>query len=418
MIQNQNTIDCPQCGTTINIEKVITGRLEAQYKEQLAKERTKIEQESAKKEALLLEKQNEFEDKVKKQNEIFQERLNKERDLIQAQLKEQLGTKIKEEFEQQLQAQKEELKEKSEVLSQYKAKEIELERLKRQVKEEKQNLELEFEKRIVKEREEYEEAIVRREVQRSELRLKEKDKQLEDQKKLIEEMKRKSEQGSMQMQGEVMELAIEEMIKREFPYDDVAEVGKGVRGADVLQTVRNEMNQACGVIIIESKRTKSFSNDWIPKLKDDMRSSGADIALLITEVLPKEIEKFGELNGVWICNYQDSLGLMYVLRQMIIKTHFSKLAKVNKSDKMELLYHFLTGDEFKNQVTAIVEGFTTMKEDLEREKRSMQSLWKRRDKQIEKVIDNTIDMYSSIKGIAGNAIQPISQLELPDGDEE
>ena len=253
--------------------------------------------------------------------------------------------------------------------------------------------------------------------EKAELTIKEYQKQFEDQKKLVEEMKRKAEQGSMQMQGEIQELALEDLLRALFPFDIINEVPKGVKGADVIQTVVNGLQQVCGKIIYESKRTKAFSEGWIEKLKEDQRNQQSDLAVIITEVLPKDMERFGRKDGVWICTYQEAKGVTFVLREMLLKTHSVKSAEENKGDKMELLYHYLTGVDFKQRVEAIVEGFSELKIDLDKEKRAMQKIWKTREKQIEKVITNTVDMYGAIKGIAGNAIQSVIALELPEPEE-
>jgi len=242
---------------------------------------------------------------------------------------------------------------------------------------------------------------------------KELEKKLEDQKKLIDEMQRKAEQGSMQLQGEIQELALEDFLKAQFPFDIISEVPKGVRGADAIQSVINSLQQDCGKIIYESKRTKKFSDEWLEKLKNDQKNQQAEIAVIVTESMPKEMERFGQKNGVWICSFQEIKSLSFVLREMLIKTQSIRVAQENKGDKMEMLYIFLTSTEFRQQVEAIVDGFSQLKSDIDSEKRAMQKIWKEREKQIEKVMNNTIDMYGSIRGIAGNAIGTIQALELP-----
>ena len=193
---------------------------------------------------------------------------------------------------------------------------------------------------------------------------------------------------------------------------------KGVKGADVIQTVINPLQQLCGKIIYESKRTKSFTDGWIEKLKEDQRNQQADLAIIVTETLPKDMDKFGRKNGVWICTFQEVKGVAFVLREMILKIQSVKSTEENKEGKMEVLYGYLTGDEFRQRIEAIVEGFSGLKTELDKEKRAMSKIWKGREKQIEKVTSNTIDMYASIKGIAGTAIQTVQALELGAGDEE
>jgi hypothetical protein len=237
---------------------------------------------------------------------------------------------------------------------------------------------------------------------------------LEDQKRLTEEMKRKQEQGSMQLQGEVMELAIEEWLASQFPLDTIEEIKKGARGGDCIQIINTRTHQNCGSIYYESKRTKDFQLGWIEKFKADIRERGANIGVLVTDAMPSGMERMGLKDGIWICSLEEFKGLSAVLRESIIQISNAIASQENKGDKMHMLYDYLTGNTFKLQVEAIVEGFTQMKIDLDSEKRAMQRIWKQREKQIDKVTVNTIDMHASIKGIAGNAIQAVKSLELPE----
>jgi hypothetical protein len=217
-------------------------------------------------------------------------------------------------------------------------------------------------------------------------------------------MQRKAEQGSMQLQGEVQELALEELLRIAFPFDTIEEVAKGVKGADCVQIVRNNIANQCGKIIYESKRTKSFTNEWIEKLKSDMRSQQADIAVIVTETLPKDMNSFGFKEGVWICKFSDVKPLSFLLRDSLIKINTAIASQVNKTDKMQLLYNFLTSNEFKQSMDAIGEGYLALREGIIREKMQMEKIWKEREKQLDKVLLNTSQFYGSIKGIAGNAI--------------
>jgi hypothetical protein len=237
--------------------------------------------------------------------------------------------------------------------------------------------------------------------QEYQLRLKELEKQLDDQKKLAEEMRRKSEQGSMQLQGEVQELLLEELLAVTFPFDKIEEVGKGVRGADCIQVVRNQFGIETGKIIYESKRTKDFSNDWIEKLKHDMRSLGADVAVIVTQAFPKDMDRFGEKDGVYICNFTEVKSVALVLRNAILKVYDAKKSQDNKGDKMVMLYDYLTGSEFSLQWKAISEAFNQMRQSIQQERNTMEKLWKIREKQLDKVLLNAIHIQGSIEGIAG-----------------
>lgn len=248
------------------------------------------------------------------------------------------------------------------------------------------------------------------------LRVKELEKQLEDQKKLADEMRRKAEQGSMQLQGEVQELALEELLKQAFPMDSITEVGKGVRGADCIQTVRNSMGQDCGKIIYESKRTKDFNRQWIEKLKADMRSTAADVAVIVSQALPDGQQNFGQVEGVWVCSFQEISALSHVLRDGILKIAAVARSQENKGDKMHLLYGYLTSNEFSEQWKAIREGFMSMRLSIQKERDAMEKLWKAREKQLEKVLLNAAHIKGSIEGIAGQDSIDMNLLE--DGTEE
>ena len=245
------------------------------------------------------------------------------------------------------------------------------------------------------------------------LKIKERDKQLDDQRKLIEEMKRKSEQGSMQLQGEVQELMLEELLRNAFPFDVVSEVGKGVKGADCIQIVRNSFGQECGKIIFESKRTKDFSEDWIEKLKADMRVLGADVAVIVTQAMPKGMNNFGEKDGIWICTFGEARALVHVLRDAVIKVYNAAKSQENKGDKMTLLYTYLVSSEFAEQWKAIREGFMGMKMSIQRERDQMEKMWKAREKQLEKVLLNAAHIKGSIEGIAG---MDVDLNLLPEGE--
>ena len=412
-----NQISCPNCGNPIDVEDILAHKLEEELKvkfnAQLAAEKKKYESELD----TLNKAKEEFEAKKKKENDLFQDRLDKtlkeERKLLEVKLK----AKVNEESSEQLQALQEELKEKSEQVKELNRSKAEIEKLKREKDEMRELVEAESQKKLNELLFAEKDKIRKAEEERSELRFKELQKQLEDQKKLTEEMKRKQEQGSMQLQGEVQELAIEEWLISHFPLDTIEEIKKGARGGDCIQVVNTRTLQNCGKIYYESKRTKDFQSGWIEKFKADIREKGADVGVLVTDAMPSDMERMGLRDGIWICTFEEFKGLCSVLRESIVQLSNALSSQENKGDKMHLLYDYLTSTTFRMQVEAIVEGFSQMKVALDSEKRAMQRIWKEREKQIEKVITNTIDMYGSIKGIAGSAIQPVKALELPEGED-
>lgn len=236
-------------------------------------------------------------------------------------------------------------------------------------------------------------------------------KKLDDQIKLAKEMDRKGNQGSMQLQGEVQELAIEDFLKSSFPRDIIEEISKGVRGGDCVHVVRDNMGNTCGSILYESKRTKTFSKDWIAKVKEDMRSKQADIAVIVTEAMPAGLNRFGEVEGVWICSYPEFKSVSLLLRRTLLRIGEVLAAQENKGEKMQLLYDYLTGSEFRQKIDSIREAFEQMSTDLQKEKAQAISNFSKREKQISKVIENTMALYGDVRGIAGGAVQSIPALE-------
>lgn len=419
-MNNQTKISCPNCGTEIDVQDILSHQLEEdlqkKFNAKLKEEKKKFENQEDE-----LNKAKEAFEKLKKnESKLFEQRLTEklkeEKELFSADLKK----KIQDEQSEQFDILQKELNEKSEKLKELNKSKAEIERLKREKDELKESIEAETQKVLNEKLIEEKEKIRKSEQNKNELAVKELEKKLDDQKKLMDEMQRKHEQGSMQMQGEVQELVIEEWLANNFPLDVIDEVKKGVRGADCLQTVNTRAKQNCGTIYYESKRTKDFQKSWIEKFKEDIREKGANIGVLVTDAMPNDMERVGLKDGIWICTFEEFKGLCFVLRESIIQISNAVVSQENKGDKMSMLYDFLTSNEFNLQIEAIVEGFTQMKEDLESEKRAMQRIWKSREKQIEKVVTNTVNMYGSIKGIAGKAIGTVQALELPEGngDEE
>lgn len=412
------TLNCPECGAAIDIDEVLIHQLEDKVKKDLQAKHSKKEQELQKKLNDLKGEKDKIEKAKENQKEIVNKQVQEQVKDEKSKLEKSIRQQLDDEKSEEVKALQKELGEKSTQLRELNKTKADIERLKREKDELADKIALEKEKELTEKLQEAKEKIQKSEKEKNELTIKEFEKKLADQKELMEEMQRKHEQGSMQMQGEVQELALEDLLKSEFKFDNIEDVPKGVKGADVIQTVLNPLQQVCGKIIYESKRTKSFTDGWIEKLKEDQRNQQADLAIIVTEILPKDMDKFGRKNGVWICTFQEVKGVAFVLREMILKIHSVKSTEENKEGKMEVLYGYLTGDEFRQRIEAIVEGFSGLKTELDKEKRAMSKIWKGREKQIEKVTSNTIDMYASIKGIAGTAIQTVQALELGAGYQE
>lgn len=416
-------IKCPNCATEFDVQDVLSADVEQKIRQQYEKQlQQNINQLNVEKKKLEAE-QLQFEEKKKKENELFQQRLQQEKTRLETELQQQIRKSISGDFENELKMLRQNMTDNEEKLRIARQKELEYLKKEQELKNKEQEIEIQIQKQLLTEREFLTQQIRREELDRNlvketeyQLKLKELEKQLEDQRKLAEEMKRKAEQGSMQLQGEAQELLLEEILKDHFPYDSISEVGKGVEGADCIQTVRNHIGMDCGRIIFESKRTKSFNNGWIDKLKTDMRNKQADVAILVSQVYPKDMGCFGERDGVWICSFSEVVALTHALRHTIIRIAETKRAEENKGEKMQMLYSYLTGIEFRQQIETIVEGFLSMKNSISKERIQMEKLWKEREKQLEKVLLSTSGMYGSIKGIAGASIGEIPLLE--DGVEE
>jgi hypothetical protein len=415
-MQEQAKIKCPKCGYEIDVQNVLSHEIEARIRKEMEDKYALEKKQYEEQVRQFLEEKEAFEEKKLKEAELFNEKLAERIEEEKKNLKEKIKKTINKEKEEQFSQMQQELNEKSEKLKELNKSKAEIERLKREKDELKDEIEANALAELNKKLAEEKEKIRKQEADKNQFAIKELQKQLEDQKKLTEEMKRKQEQGSMQLQGEVQELAIEEWLNDKFPLDTIKEIKKGVRGADCLQIVHTRNRQNCGTIYYESKRTKDFQQGWIEKFKNDIRDKGADIGVLVTEAMPADMERMGLKDGIWICSFDEFKGLSLVLRESIIQISNAVVSQENKGDKMSLLYDFLTSNEFRMQIEAIVEGFNQMKADLEKEKRSMTGMWKRREKQIEKVLLNTNHMYNSIKGIAGNAVQTVNALEMPEGD--
>ena len=345
----------------------------------------------------------------KKKEEETAQLLESQKQKIQTELSEQLKKNLSSEYEHKIKIMQENEYAMSKQVTEFREKELEFLKQVQVIQEKEAALELELQRKLNAERELLKQQIQKEELERisikdqeHQLKVKELEKQIEDQRKLAEEMRRKAEQGSMQMQGEVQELLLEELLKSSFPFDLISEVGKGVRGADCIQTVRNNIGQEAGKIIYESKRTTAFAAEWIEKLKADMRSQGADIAIIVTQTFPKEMDRFGEKDGVYICSFQEVRSVALLLRNAILKVHEVKKSQVNKGDKMTLLYDYLIGNEFGEQWKAIGEGFRQMRQSIQKERDAMEKLWKSREKQLEKVLLNAMHIKGSIEGIAGS----------------
>lgn len=405
------TIICPNCAHQFEATDALTQSIRQDLRTKMEGEwRKRVDGLNAEKQQLE-QQQKALELKGEQQEEELKRRLESEKKILEENITLHLKKNMAEEYEGQFKHYQQLLTEKDEKIKKGQQSELEALQLKEKLIMQEQEMELQLKKSILEERERLQETMKKEEEERAKVRdlehllkIKELEKQLEDQKMLAEEMKRKAEQGSMQLQGEVQELLIEEILRNAFPFDVVSEVGKGIRGADSILTVRNGFGQECGKIIFESKRTKDFSNEWIEKTKADMRSLSADMAVIVTQAMPKGMDTFGEKDGVWICSFNEVRPLTTVLRDMVIKVFNAVKSNDNKGDKMTLLYDYLTGKEFSEQWKAMREGFVSMRMSIIKEREQMEKLWKVREKQLDKVLLSATHIKGSIEGISGNDV--------------
>ena len=417
-MMTQSTIKCPNCGTEINIEEALYSKLQTKFEIDIESERKKYKSAmlnlTAQKEKLE-EQEVAFNLKLQK---ALNNQLAKEKIKMQYELTNNIKATLQKENALQLQQLQTELSEKSKQLQELnlqKAKVAQLEREKEELSSKiKAESQIELNKQIQLERQK----VLKETELAGEMKLKAKEEQLEQIKKQLDDAKRKAEQGSQQIQGEAQETSIEDYLQLNFKYDVIEEVSKGAFGADCIQIINTPDFQNCGRICYESKNTKSFSNDWIKKLKHDMLEANSDVGVLVTAAMPKDMQRMGYIDGIWVCSYEEFKGSAALIREAVIGVYKASRSQENRADKMSLLYSYFTGNEFSMQLQSIVEGFVAMQEELNKQKRSVMASWKRQQKHIDSVLLNTTNMYGSIKGIAGNAIANVEALELEHFEEE
>lgn len=411
-------ITCPNCKSEFEPEDAIAKSLEKEYAEKFSKEAEHLRKKFTEEKRLLDDDRKDFEKKKEKENELFAERMQKEKVKIENETQERLRKSISSDFENQLKILQEANSDNQEKLKSARQKELEFLKLEQELKNKGEELEIQLQKKLRDERINITEQIRKQEIEKNSLKdtefqmkLKEMEKQLEDQKKLTEEMRRKQEQGSMQLQGEVQELALENILKEKFPFDLIQEVGKGVEGADCIQIVRNSSGKECGKIIYESKRAKGWSNLWLDKLKTDKRSKGAEEAILVTKIFPKGIDRFSQREGIWICSYAELPSVAAVLRNAIMCVSDAKFSQENKGEKMHMLYDYMSGNEFRQKWDSIVETYLAMQKQLSEEKVRTQKHWSQRERQLDIILKNAVGFIEDVDIIGGLQITNTKLLD-------
>jgi hypothetical protein len=404
----KNIIICPRCQTPLDVEEAIKENLEKSFNADFSKKKAEMEQAFDAKEQIFQQKEKVLADEKERQDRIISDKLKKAEEAQRTKIEKEIAEKTSVELE----SLRKENQEKRDALKDMQKREVELIRQKQQIDEEREALELQVQRTIAEERKSIEEKAKLKEQEANFLKTQESEHLINNLKQQLENMQRKMEQGSMQVQGEVMELELEKLLSQTFPFDEITEVLKGANGADILHKVRNLQMNDCGTIVFESKRAKTFTASWIEKLKADMRHHKGLIPVLVTEVLPKEMKQFGLKDGVWICTFNEAIALVTVLRQNLLSLYEQKVAGENKGEKQQMLYDYLTSHEFAHHIEFVLSGFKAMQDTLNKEKKVALKNWKEREKQIEMMTQNTIEIYGSIKGIAGSSVKEVEALEF------
>ena len=407
-------IECPKCGNEFSVAEALSSEIEEKFKKKFQKDALKKEAEIEK---IQEDLENEKKSLLKKQADMektIQEKLNLEKVELEKKIRISLASQSKVELEDL----KNQVQEKSKQVQDAQKIEIDLRKKSRELEEKEKSLELDLQRKFDAEKAKIEEDVAKKITEDQRLKAAEKDKQLEDMRRQIEDLKRKSEQGSQQSQGEILELEIESALKILFPIDQIDPVPKGMKGGDIIQKVTNSSGQQVGTIIWETKRTKSWSDGWIDKLKEDQRAISAESAVIVTQILPKDVSHLALIEGVWVVDFMAFRGIAVALRSNLIQLFQARAVVAGKGEKMDFLYNYLTGTQFKQRIETIVESFRTMQEDLDKEKRVIQKGWAAREQQLVRVLTSTVGMYGDIQGIVGASLPRIAALELEMPEEE
>lgn len=410
-LQNKN-LNCPECGTQIDVDALMISQFRDSIRKDLRDEMYEREQE-------LQSKQDEFEEMSKSfakeradLEKRVQEQVNERMSTREAEIKLEIGRKVQEETAVQLQGLEDELIRKSKQLKNANKDKADLVRLQRELEEQEARIVLQKEQELTKRLDEAKEFIREQVAQENQLRMKEKEKLISDLKSKLDEAKRKVEQGSMQMQGEIQELEIIDILQNAYPFDEISQSKKGANGADILQQINTQYGVRIGSIYYESKRTQAYSDKWIPKLKNDNLSVKADILVLVTETLPKGITKWGVVDDVWVCDMASVKELSLVLRYGLLKVYAVAQNQHQAKEKSELLYQYITSDEFKNLFENIVRGFKSIQESHQNEQLKIKRLWVEREKQLQQILSNLVEHYGSLRNIGGDSMVEIQMFEF------
>jgi hypothetical protein len=409
------TVLCPQCKTEIKLTESLAAPLLESIRRDYERRLVQKDTDIAKREKTLHER----EASLQKQKESIDEQVAQKIQQEEIRIAAEEAKKAKLALGNELDRKMKEVNDLQEVLKQRDAKladaqkaQADLIRKQRELDDARRELELTVEKRVQTDLSAAREKAKKEAEDEMKLKVMEAEQTIASMQKQIEDLKRRAEQGSQQLQGEVQELEIESLLSARFPRDTIQPVPKGEFGGDILHRVIGPLGQPCGTILWESKRTKNWSEGWLPKLREDQRAAKAEIAVILSQVLPKDVETFGLVDQVWVAHPKVALPVAVALRQTLIEIAGARQASEGKQTKMEMVYGYLTGPRFRHRIQAIVEAFSSMREDLDRERKAITKQWSKREEQIDRVMQATVGMYGDLQGIAGKTLQEIEGLEF------
>jgi hypothetical protein len=411
METSNNTIKCPHCSGDVDVSMILAKQIKDRYENDYNVRASELKKQYDKKSTDIQKLQDELKSQQERINESVEKATIEKLRIEKINIEKKLRLQIEQENSDQIKSFQEQLEQKSKETKELNKLKAEFQKVQREKLELKDALEADMQLRLNDELSEARKKMKEEIEKKATMKIAEKDILINQLREQLENAHKKVEQGSMQLQGEAQEKAIEEFLQENFPNDEIVEIHKGVKGGDCIHNVMNSSGQNCGLIYYESKRSKEFQKSWIEKFKADMRAKKVTFGVIVTDCYPKDMERMGQRNGIWICSWEEFKSLCFVLRESVLLLYQVQISQENRGGKMEMLYQYLTGAEFHSHIEAIVEGFVQMNDDLARERRSFEGHWKQREKQIQKVLFNTSQMYHSIRGIAGNAVNRIKELD-------
>ncbi|MBF5039361.1 DUF2130 domain-containing protein [Methylophilus sp. 13] len=413
------TITCPNCRTEIKLTESLAAPLIQATRKQFEEKLQQKDTEVAEREAALRLKESAIADAKRQLEQQVADQVATKLQLERAQIIAEESRKAKQASATEIETKARELadlqevlKARDEKLAEAQKAQAELIKKQRELDDAKRELELTVEKRVQDSLTEVRTQAKLQAEEEQKFKVMEKEQTIAAMQKQIEDLKRRAEQGSQQLQGEVQELELENLLRVKFPFDTIEPVGKGEFGGDVVQRVFSQQGQASGTILWESKRTKNWSDGWLTKLREDQRTAKAEIAVIVSQVLPKDVESFDIVDGVWVTHPKAAIPVATILRQTLLQVSMARQSSEGQQTKTEMVYQYLTGPRFKQRVEAIVEAFSSMQEDLDRERKAIMKQWAKREEQIERVMNATVGMYGDLQGIAGKSLQEIEGLDL------